>query len=224
MAQVKMTSYRIPFEVGHKLTGKIVKQEGVCHWGHKVGQEFEVNIHNTGGLCGFFYNALYPTISMLQFGANMPKGWFPNPEDTNTMLVVCTDWMNPVTMELRRSGPNRPPTMLEVPRETSYRVPFEVGHTLTGKIIKQENVCHWGHEVGQEFEVNIHNTGGLCGFFYSALYPTISMLQFGADMPEGWFPNPNDTNIMHVVCTDWMNPVTMELCRSGLNRPPTMLE
>ena len=113
----KETRYRVPFEIGHKVTGKIVKTKGVCHWGHKESDEFEVNIHNSGGLCGTFYNAIYAYIAMLQMGAQFPKEWLVSNGgqmlDADTMLITCLDSNSPVTIQLHRSGPNRPPTVLD---------------------------------------------------------------------------------------------------------------
>ena len=33
-----------------------------CSAGHKVGDEFEINTHKTGGICGYCYHDLFPTL------------------------------------------------------------------------------------------------------------------------------------------------------------------
>ena len=108
----KETKYKVPFEIGHQITGTITKVKGECHWGHKVGDELEINIHNPGGMCGVFYNAIYPYIAMLQMGVNFPKEWGPAHWDGDTLVFDCTDVKNAVRIKLRRFGPNRPPRVI----------------------------------------------------------------------------------------------------------------
>ncbi|MCX6654721.1 MAG: hypothetical protein NTY03_06320 [Candidatus Bathyarchaeota archaeon] len=33
-----------------------------CSAGHKVGDRFEINTHKTGGICGYCYHDLFPTL------------------------------------------------------------------------------------------------------------------------------------------------------------------
>ena len=52
-----------------RLIGKIVKVEGECVAGHRVGEEFDLTVfseetdklHRTPSVCGFLYNASFPT-------------------------------------------------------------------------------------------------------------------------------------------------------------------
>ena len=62
-------------EVGKKVIGEVFGLKGHCNMGHKVGDRFELSAYNNGGLCGFFYYALYPYIMMLQFGGKWPDSW-----------------------------------------------------------------------------------------------------------------------------------------------------
>ena len=82
--------------IGYKLVGKITGLKGECSWGHKVGDEIELSMHNTGGLCGFFYHDVFPRLSVLQLGGSYPWG------DPDVVNVECPDRWNCLAMELRR--------------------------------------------------------------------------------------------------------------------------
>ena len=107
---VEEIRYKVPFEEGHRIIGTIAKTKpgGVCHWGHKVGDEFELSIYSPGRLCGVFYTAIFPYIYMLQMGAKFPKEWGREGWDGNWLRFNCTDLLNFITMDLRRVGPYRP--------------------------------------------------------------------------------------------------------------------
>ena len=79
----------------------------MCHARHKVGDRIELDGHDSGGLCGFFYNDIFPYIIMLQFGGHFPKEWVA---DSDTIEMECMDRTNIVRIELRRVGPFRTPS------------------------------------------------------------------------------------------------------------------
>ena len=85
-------------QLGYRVTGTITAVKGECSWGHKVGQKFELSGYTPDGLCGFFYNVIYPYLMMLQFGGNFPEEW----GDPETMTFDCPDQANAVTIELQR--------------------------------------------------------------------------------------------------------------------------
>lgn len=95
------------FQVGHRVIGTIKGVKGTCHAGHKVGDKIELSGYESGGLCGFFYHDIFPSIIMLQFGGSLPKEWMP---DADTVEMECLDRFNVVRMELRRVGPFRAPS------------------------------------------------------------------------------------------------------------------
>jgi uncharacterized repeat protein (TIGR04076 family) len=84
-------------KIGFKIVGTIVNVKGECSAGHQIGATFEISCHNPGGLCGFFYHDLFPTLSTFQFGGSMP--WWKGDE----IEVQCPDYHNAVTMRLKRS-------------------------------------------------------------------------------------------------------------------------
>ncbi len=81
----------------YKVTGKIIAVKGNCDFGHKVGQEFELSGYSPNGLCGYFYNMLFPYIIMLEFGGKFPEAW-----GGEVMRFDCIDVDNAVRIELRR--------------------------------------------------------------------------------------------------------------------------
>jgi uncharacterized repeat protein (TIGR04076 family) len=80
-----------------KIIGTVKRVKGMCAAGHKVGDKFELSGHIVGGLCGFFYHDIFPSLIALQYG-----GRFPWMEDPNTIELECPDKMNAVTLELKR--------------------------------------------------------------------------------------------------------------------------
>jgi uncharacterized repeat protein (TIGR04076 family) len=81
----------------YKIIGTIKDVKGRCNAKHKIGDEFELSGHNTGGLCGFFYHDIFPTILTLQFG-----GTFPWSQDPDVVELECPDRYNVVKIELKR--------------------------------------------------------------------------------------------------------------------------
>ncbi|HOV89661.1 MAG TPA: TIGR04076 family protein [Syntrophorhabdaceae bacterium] len=82
--------------IGFKVIATITDVKGDCNAGHKAGETFEISCHNPGGLCGFFYHDIFPTLSTFQFGGSMP--WWHGDE----IDVQCPDSHNLVTMKLKR--------------------------------------------------------------------------------------------------------------------------
>jgi uncharacterized repeat protein (TIGR04076 family) len=83
--------------IGYKVKATITGVKGECSAGHKTGESFEISCHNTGGLCGYFYHDIFPSLSTFQFGGNMP--WW----EGEVIQLQCPDPYNLVTMKLERS-------------------------------------------------------------------------------------------------------------------------
>ncbi|MBA4393889.1 MAG: TIGR04076 family protein [Desulfobacca sp.] len=83
--------------IGQKVTATITFVKGKCSAGHQVNETFEISCHNPGGLCGFFYHDIFPTLSTFQFGGNFP--WWQG----DTIEVQCPDPGNLVTIRLERT-------------------------------------------------------------------------------------------------------------------------
>lgn len=85
-------------QVGYRIEATVISLVGSCHAGHKVGDKFEVDCHDTGGMCGFLYHDIFPALQMLQFGGGYPaeRG---NPD---VMQLECPNRTNVLKIELRR--------------------------------------------------------------------------------------------------------------------------
>jgi uncharacterized repeat protein (TIGR04076 family) len=84
-------------EVGYKITATVTSIQGQCGAGHAVGDCLEVCCHDSGGLCGFFYHAVFPDLQTFQFGGNMP--WW----EGDVMEAQCPDPANLVTLRFIRT-------------------------------------------------------------------------------------------------------------------------
>ncbi len=83
--------------MGKKVEATVVSVKGECSAGHKTGDSFEISCHNAGGLCGYFYHDIFPSLSTFQFGGSMP--WWKG----DTIELRCADPHNLVTLELTRT-------------------------------------------------------------------------------------------------------------------------
>ena len=81
----------------YEVVAKVISQEGTCSLEHKVGDEFHIAERTHADMCPWAFYALFPFISVLQFG-----GEFPWEEDRDKTTVACPDPANPVVFELRR--------------------------------------------------------------------------------------------------------------------------
>lgn len=78
------------------MEGEIISVKGECSAGHKPGDKLSIGCWDTGGLCGFFYHDIFPTLSVMQFGGKYP--WSPPDE----VIVECPDRENSVKLRLRK--------------------------------------------------------------------------------------------------------------------------
>ncbi|MFC1533497.1 TIGR04076 family protein [Thermodesulfobacteriota bacterium] len=83
--------------IGYQIVATVIEGKGKCNAGHKEGDTFEISCHNPDGLCGFFYNSIFPSLQTFQFGGNLP--WW----EGDTIHAECPDRYNLVTMKLERS-------------------------------------------------------------------------------------------------------------------------
>jgi len=83
--------------IGKKVLLTVKSVKGDCSAGHQSGESFEISCHNPGGLCGFFYHDIFPSLSTFQFGGNLP--WWEGDE----IELQCPDSANLVTITLKRS-------------------------------------------------------------------------------------------------------------------------
>jgi uncharacterized repeat protein (TIGR04076 family) len=84
-------------EIGYKMVAMVTDVKGKCSAGHTVGEGFEISCHNPAGLCGFFYNKIFPNLQTFQFGGCMP--WWKG----DSINLQCPDTQNLVTIKLERT-------------------------------------------------------------------------------------------------------------------------
>lgn len=82
--------------IGKRVMATIIGGKGKCEAGHEVGESFEISCHNPGGLCGYFYHDIFPSLSTFQFGGNFP--WWKG----DSIELECPDKHNVVTLKLER--------------------------------------------------------------------------------------------------------------------------
>ena len=92
-------------KTGYRVIGTITNIKGICRFGHKVGQEFELSTRNSGGqLCGYLQHVAFPWILMLERGGTWfdgKRGEFPEDECPE---IECPDIEDAVRIKLRRGS------------------------------------------------------------------------------------------------------------------------
>jgi len=83
--------------LGYRVVARVTGVKGTCNAGHAVGETFELSCHDPGGLCGFFYHDLFPSLSTFQFGGSLP--WW----EGDRIEVQCPDSANLVSLRLERT-------------------------------------------------------------------------------------------------------------------------
>ena len=78
--------------------GEIIAMKGPCSAGHKVGDKLTLSCWETGGLCGFFFHDIFPSLSLMQFGGQYP--W----TDKDRLEFTCVDPGVRVKLVVRRKG------------------------------------------------------------------------------------------------------------------------
>lgn len=80
------------------LKGEITSVKGQCNAGagHQKEDTFSISRYDSGGLCGFFFHDLFPSLSVMQFGGKYP--WFSQDE----LIAECPDRHNVVTIKLTK--------------------------------------------------------------------------------------------------------------------------
>jgi uncharacterized repeat protein (TIGR04076 family) len=83
--------------IGQKVVATVISVKGKCSAGHRPGESFDISCYDTGGLCGFFYHDIFPSLSTFQFNGSYP--WWSG----DTIQLQCPDTQNLVMLQLQRS-------------------------------------------------------------------------------------------------------------------------
>lgn len=84
-------------KIGNRVVAKVIDSKGNCTIGMKVGDEFDLSLHQCGDFCGYFFHNIIGWIKVLQFGGTFPMG-----DDPDVMVWECPNSKNKVKVELRR--------------------------------------------------------------------------------------------------------------------------
>jgi len=79
---------------------KVIKQEGSCAAGHKVGDEVVINFDENkidGKVCLHALYSVLPKVFAMAYGAEFP--WL---EDKDVSTHACPDAWNPLVYEVKR--------------------------------------------------------------------------------------------------------------------------
>jgi uncharacterized repeat protein (TIGR04076 family) len=79
-----------------KFRATVTGLKGTCNAHHKIGQTFELNCYDSGGLCGFFYHDIFPILSVMQFDGKYP--WW----EKDSADVECPDRYNVLSLRIER--------------------------------------------------------------------------------------------------------------------------
>lgn len=83
---------------GYTIVAKVIKQEGRCVSGHRVGDEIVFDGTTVQGkVCIHALYSFLPKVFAMRYGATFP--WL---EDPDVSTHACPDAKNPVVFEIRR--------------------------------------------------------------------------------------------------------------------------
>ncbi|HID90054.1 MAG TPA: TIGR04076 family protein [Anaerolineales bacterium] len=83
---------------GFPIVARVIKQEGHCAAGHKVGDEVVFDgLTVQGKICISALYSMLPKVFAMHYGAQFP--WL---EDPDVATHACPDAWNPVVFEIRR--------------------------------------------------------------------------------------------------------------------------
>jgi len=83
---------------GFTIIARVIKQEGFCVAGHKVGDEVVFDGNTVQGMvCIHALYSFLPKVFAMRYGSEFP--WL---DDKNVATHACPDAWNPVVFEIRR--------------------------------------------------------------------------------------------------------------------------
>jgi uncharacterized repeat protein (TIGR04076 family) len=184
----------------------ITKVMGECPYGHKEGEKHRVTISNSDGLCGSLFQAIHPSIAILEYGGEVL--WESNKD---SFEASCPE-MGRVQVKVKRFENENPTRHLKTKADfkdmTGKGFSCLDKHRVFIEVLDMDKSCMWGHKKGETYEVDPFNVGGICGNLYWEIYSFIHLLYTGGGMP--WEGNKN---IVHGTCPDPYNLLTYRLIR-----------
>jgi len=190
------------FEYRYYQEVTITKVMEECPFGHTAGEKYHVSNCNSNGLCGALYKRIHDSILTLHYWGSLP--WEKDPD---RYADICPEMK--VQIEVRRFE-RKKPGILKSPAPlrsmTGKGFPAVDRYRAFIEILGVERVCAWGNKEGLRFEIDPFNTGGVCGFLYSKIYPYLNVLLSGVSFP--WAAHDHE---MISVCPDSYNQTSFRL-------------
>jgi len=156
-----------------KLKFTVVKYDGYCYHGYKLGDEFILDdfTHPPKHFCAGLMKSAFPVCYALTFGSefkfreNMKSLEVTCPDNGKlTFRIELLDDESKVVVCPRKEMPAGP-----APKELEIEV-----EAVSGK-------CHYGYKVGDKVTVKgLKTPDGFCGAAYSCLFPVLFAMNFGA--------------------------------------------
>ncbi len=78
------------------LIARVVEAKGKCGAGHAKGDVIELDCTMPGGMCGYLYHQIFPSLQTLEGGGKMP--WW----EGEGFTAVCPDPENTITLSVAR--------------------------------------------------------------------------------------------------------------------------
>jgi len=86
-------------DAGYTVRAKVIRQEGFCEFGHRVGDTVTFDGETIQGrVCLHALYSFLPKVFAMRYGAEFP--WLK--EDKDVATHACPDAYNPVVFEIRR--------------------------------------------------------------------------------------------------------------------------
>ncbi len=153
---------------------------GVCPYGHRQGDVFQVTCMNSGGICGALLKSIFFQITTLHYGGRIL--W----ETDQDITQGCCPEAGRVQVAIKRVA-RQEKTLLKTQWQfknmTGKGYPALDRHRIFVEVHDIAVNCYWGHKVGDVFEVDPFNVGGACTFLYAQLYPYMHILLSGVSPP-----------------------------------------
>ncbi len=93
-----MTDHPSYADTGFTIIARVIRQEGYCAAGHRVGDEIVFDGQTVQGkVCIHALYSFLPKVFAMRYGAEFP--WL---EDKDVATHACPDAWNPVVFEIRR--------------------------------------------------------------------------------------------------------------------------
>ncbi|MDD5194319.1 MAG: 2-dehydropantoate 2-reductase [Candidatus Omnitrophica bacterium] len=179
-----------------KLKLTVMKVEGDCYHGYKIGDEIilEDFTHPPKHFCLGLAHALFPVIYALSFGAK-----FPFRDNQRSLLVTCPDGGK---LEFKAEIFNKEGKIETIDKDPNHKGPNPKDMIL--EVVQAKGKCAYKYNLGDKFEVKgLKCPEGFCGAAYHCAFPALFALNFGAKF--FFMDDPNGINT--VTCPDGGNIV-----------------